>query len=372
MNTQLTDIEWRERQRRLYEGCLLGGAVGDALGYPVEFISEAAIAHRYGKKGIQTLDEAGKPAIISDDTQMTLFAANAIIYSWTNHIGINVCLKTAYLEWLETQKSYKSETNDKPKMWIYEDRRLHHPRAPGNTCISALSHMKADPETTFAANNSKGCGTVMRAAPFGLMVRRDPKTDYGDSFYVPLRCARYDAALTHGHPLAQASSVMLADIIFQITQYRHDPKAERLEDVIRKAGSDSNELKQLIDRALKLANRNRVADLDAIHQLGEGWIAEEALAIAVFCAVRHQNDFAEALRASVNHKGDSDSTGAVCGNILGAWLGVEAVENAFDLNNLELADVIRTIADDLFTSTNRSEIPEKGADLLWDKRYYNR
>ena len=64
--------------------------------------------------------------------------------------------------------------------------------------------------------------------------------------------------------------------------------------------------------------------------------------------------------------------GAVCGNILGAWLGVEAIENAFDLDDLELADVIRTIADDLFTSANQSQIPEQGADPLWDERYYSR
>ena len=78
--------------------------------------------------------------------------------------------------------------------------------------------------------------------------------------------------------------------------------------------------------------------MDGIHQLGEGWVGDEALAIAVFCAVRYQNDFAAGIRAAVNHKGDSDSTGAICGNILGAWLGEEAVEKAFDLKQLELSE----------------------------------
>ena len=109
-------------------------------------------------------------------------------------------------------------------------------------------------------------------------------------------------------------------------------------------------------------------DLEGIHQLGEGWVADEALAIAVFCAVRYQNDFAAAIRAAVNHKGDSDSTGAICGNILGAWLGEEAVKQAFDLNCLELADVIRTIADDLYQSTE-GLIPEPGKDREWDRKY---
>lgn len=78
---------------------------------------------------------------------------------------------------------------------------------------------------------------------------------------------------------------------------------------------------ELIYMAITLANDLTVSDLDAIHLLGEGWVAEEALAIAVFCAVRYQDDFAKAIRVSVNHKGDSNSTGAICGNLLGAWLG---------------------------------------------------
>ena len=102
--------------------------------------------------------------------------------------------------------------------------------------------------------------------------------------------------------------------------------------------------------------------------LGEGWVAEEALAIAVFCAVRYQDDFAKAIRVSVNHKGDSDSTGAICGNLLGAWLGKENVAEAFDLNDLELCDVIETIAEDLYTATQKV-VPKPGENKAWDRKY---
>lgn len=119
---------------------------------------------------------------------------------------------------------------------------------------------------------------------------------------------------------------------------------------------------------LLICESNSVSDLDAIHTLGEGWIAEEALSIAVFCAVRYQNDFAKAICTAVNHKGDSDSTGAICGNILGAWLGKERVENAFNINNLELSDVIIKIADDLYLSVE-SGVPQLGEDAEWDKKY---
>ena len=343
----------------------MGGAVGDALGYPVEFTSEKSIFHKYGEQGIQTLEQAGDPAIISDDTQMTLFAANAIIYSRTHHLN-KVDLKSAYLEWLKTQ-GYSDDYD--PKMWIYEDKRLHHPRAPGITCLNALRYLKQYPELDKANNNSKGCGTVMRAAPFGLMARRNPSADRGDSDYLSLRCARYDAALTHGHELAQTSSGMLAQMVFRITQYPHDPAKENMADVLCQSANDT--LSALINKAIDLSTATGTDDLTAIHQLGEGWVAEEALAIAVYCAVRYQDDFAAAIRASVNHKGDSDSTGAICGNILGAWLGAEAVGKAFDLSRLELADVIKEIADDLFVAAGDS-IPSEGEDPQWDERYYNR
>ena len=96
-------------------------------------------------------------------------------------------------------------------------------------------------------------------------------------------------------------------------------------------------------------------------------MAEEALAIALFCALRHRDDFAAAIRAAVNHKGDSDSTGAICGNILGAFLGAEAVAKAFDLGQLELADVTQTLACDLLRT--HFPLPAPGQDPAWDKKY---
>ena len=102
-------------------------------------------------------------------------------------------------------------------------------------------------------------------------------------------------------------------------------------------------------------------DLDAIHELGEGWVAEETLAIAVFCALRHEHDFGRAVIAAVNHKGDSDSTGAVTGNILGAYLGYDAIPERFR-RNLELHDVIVEIADDLLEG-------QKPEDAAWRKKY---
>ena len=103
--------------------------------------------------------------------------------------------------------------------------------------------------------------------------------------------------------------------------------------------------KTLVEQALLLAD-NEQTDVDNIRKLGEGWVGEEALAIAVYAVARHIDSFTDTLVAAVNHNGDSDSTGAIAGNIIGAMVGYEAIPSQFK-EHLELHDVILAIADDL-------------------------
>ena len=353
-------LDFREVKRSRYIGCLLGGAVGDALGYPVEFLKENHIRSKYGPKGIQTLAQAGNPALVSDDTQMTLFAANAIVYTKQQGGELRDNLWTAYREWLGTQNDpRRMDDPAHPKMWVYMDKRMHSLRAPGNSCLSAIRHSFHGGTTNCPVNNSKGCGTVMRAAPFGLAVHYNPSCSCGDDGITVHRMAMLDAALTHGHELAWVSSSMLAQLIFEVVQ-RNQLRNYRLEDVISRISFPGDRVAgKLLHQAVQMALNSSVSDLDGIHALGEGWVAEEALAIAVFCAVRYQDNFATAIRAAVNHKGDSDSTGAICGNILGAWLGKEAVESAFELNNLELRDVIEQMAEELFEAVEGPAASDK-------------
>ena len=334
-------------------GCLLGGAVGDALGYPVEFLSEPEILRQYGPAGIQTLAQAGSPARVSDDTQMTLFAANAWIYGCSGEGWDIATTWLAYREWLGTQGD--ESRMGKPRMWIYGDRRLHARRAPGNTCLSAIRFSDRGGTMKNPVNNSKGCGTVMRAAPYGLMP---------GSREAAMERAAADAALTHGHPLAWGSSAWLAACVHTLV---HGQGMDGLEEIrLPRKLDPEGSLQSLVQKAIALAGE-AVPDLEAIHTLGEGWVAEEALAIALFCALRHRDDFAAAIRAAVNHKGDSDSTGAICGNILGAFLGAEAVAKAFDPEQLELKDIIQTLSLDLLRTHTATPIP--GQDPAWDQKY---
>lgn len=346
-------------------GCLFGGAVGDALGYPVEFLSEDSIFSRYGEGGIKEyeLDWKSGKALISDDTQMTLFTANGLLFGDTKaHFGgikgwPRSYAAMAYQDWLCTQDLSFTESRElfprqrnKGISWLLEVPELYSQRAPGNTCLSALARQKNDPVFTdnyikAPQNDSKGCGGIMRIAPLALNYQM------AEIETLDMEGAEI-AAVTHGHSLGYMPAAVLTHIISRIV-YAKQPmplkdiviEAENTAAKIFKGDKHIKELTDIIDLAVRLSESSG-KDLHHIHQIGEGWVAEETLGIAVYCALRHQNDFSAGVTAAVNHKGDSDSTGAVTGNILGAWLGYEAIEEKWK-KNLELADVIRELADDL-------------------------
>ena len=127
--------------------------------------------------------------------------------------------------------------------------------------------------------------------------------------------------------------------------------------------------KAIIRKAMDLAISN-IPDPVAIESIGGGWTGHEALAIAVYSAMKHQDSFDDAIISSVNHSGDSDSTGAICGNIMGCLLGRKSIPDKFT-NNLELRDVIEEMAHDLWTGCIISEYdprdtPEK---MRWFENY---
>ena len=369
MESVQKDPAYRDRA----EGCLLGGAVGDALGYPIEFDMEKEIFSEFGPEGIQTLSScidhssAAETAPISDDTQMTLFAANALIWHAIHGGALRDALWLGYREWLGTQGDRSLMDDPKePKMWICRIPEMNRRRAPGNTCLFAISTSLGRGTADDPVNDSKGCGTVMRAAPFGLAWRENQDTPAETVRERVIQAAVDDAALTHGHPLAHGSSAALALLVYEAVNHRerYGSLAELSAFVIHELKDPRwKALRALLERALLLAGDRTIPVLQGIHQLGEGWIAEEAVAISLFCAVRFQDDFASAVRASVNHRGDSDTTGAVCGNILGAWLGREAVEKSMDLSPLELKDTVIRMADDLIACAGGIDLSAAGAEF---------
>ena len=330
-------------------GCLIGGAAGDALGYAVEFNREDWIFSRYGSAGITEYELTNGKALISDDTQMTLFTAEGILLAKNpmNYTAYISGMFDAYQEWLRTQRF--SRKVRKNRLWLADIKELNDRRAPGITCLNVLERGEFG-SIYEPINNSKGCGGVMRVAPIGLYYSPD-EMEWQE---IDTRGAQA-AALTHGHPLGYISAAGLVHIV-NLAMYRPEMSLlQIMEDMIEKVpvlfmDDDPEEceiFKNLMRKAVDLATDNDITDdLDAIHQLGEGWIGEEALAIAVYCALKHDNDFDAAIISSVNHNGDSDSTGAIAGNILGTYLGIDAIPDKYT-ENLELIDIIRKVAENL-------------------------
>lgn len=338
-------------------GSLIGGAIGDALGYPVEFIySFEGIQVRYGEKGITRLDtyqhwlgegeQTGK-AVVSDDTQMTLYTANGMLNAMAQNVSFKQGICRAYIEWYLTQIGEKSgKYHD---CWISDVPALNARRAPGNTCMSSLDTIYRGGEPQ---NNSKGCGGVMRIAPIPLygVVEKCMSVAEVD------RLAADAAEITHKHPLGFIPAALMAHVIYRLA-LDEQPSREGLKQYIREGMSmmkklypqypdDLRSFEDLIERAI-MRSYIKDPDVHSIELLGGGWVGDEALAIALYCALKHFDRFEDAMIAAVNHGGDSDSTGAVCGNILGAAIGYEAIPQFFK-DDLEMHDLILHMADDLY------------------------
>jgi ADP-ribosylglycohydrolase len=257
----------------------------------------------------------------------------------------------SYLRWLYTQtKSLPDEHYE----WLL-DRQFHEEngsilahkelfsaRAPGNTCLSALESNKMG-TLEKPINDSKGCGGVMRVAPVGLFLHKNP----GQAF----RVAAEIAAITHGHASGYLAAGALAAIVAELLNGKTIAESAQSAMLVLKDYLHHQETLTAMERAFEYANSGESPE-SAISNLGQGWVAEEALAISLYCALK-EKDFRKALIMAVNHDGDSDSTGAICGNILGARYGLEVIPEQW-VNNVELKELIADISSRLYDRYEKS------------------
>jgi ADP-ribosylglycohydrolase len=334
-----------------YRGALLGGASGDALGAAVEFMDRAEILGWFGPRGIRDFVPVdGRLGAITDDTQLTLFCAEAVLRAHAAGASRADLAAHAheqsrsYLRWLLTQ----GETQpllDAPRSWLMRHPDLFHRRGPGQTCLSSLRAMRAFGER--ADNLSKGCGGVMRVAPIGLFHAHWHGTSPGSDAIV-FDAGASDAALTHGHASGHLPAGFLALLIaLLVSGVALQEALERSREQLRAQPGHEATL-AAIDHALALAARDPL-DPARLASLGLGWFGDEALAMALYCAVSAEQagaDVETAITLAVNHDGDSDSTGAITGTLLGALRGEDAIPGRWR-DRLELRDLVATIADDL-------------------------
>jgi len=320
-----------KKEKDRYRGCLIGLAVGDALGAPVEFLSLSEIKRRYGEHGISDFSEMGgfDPGSYTDDTQLSLATAVGCIRAQQRFQDSGIfqpaeIVYHRYLDWLKTQTDPAQR------------------RAPGNTCLTALRSGRMG-SINERINDSKGCGGVMRAAPVGLAFRP------GDVF----KHGAESAAITHGHPSGYLPAGFLAEIIAGILEGKSLTEAtERSIMELKKYGGYQETLEK-VKLAVELVGKEESIP-NAIKKIGEGWVGEEALGISLYCVLQYSDDWAKGTLAAVNHSGDSDSTGSITGAILGTLLGAEAIPERW-IQNVENSEGIQKIATDMYRAFRKGE-----------------
>ncbi len=302
-----------------HEGCIVGLAVGDALGFPTEFMDRRAIRARWGDEGVRDFETGGShpPGTFSDDTQMTLAVARALLKAGDRPLEeLMAEMGAEFVAWAD------SPDND---------------RAPGGTCMRACRLLASGAAWREAGrNDSKGCGTAMRSAPVGLYY-------YGDWPRL-VEVATASSLITHGHPCATAGSVATAGLVSMALDGMEP--ADMVDSLCDLVVAISEEFVVAVRQVPGLLACS--PDM-ALHELGQGWVAEEAVAGALYCFLRTPDDFAATVLAGANSDGDSDSIACIAGAISGAYNGADAIPRRWR-EQVENASGLREVAAQLLAA----------------------
>jgi ADP-ribosylglycohydrolase len=296
-----------------YLGTIWGLAAGDAIGYPVEFMTTDKILDLGGSAYIcsQANSVEDNENQISDDTQMSVAVAKGLLESKTDNVDeIMYHISNQFVEWFDSP-----ENN----------------RAPGNNCMTGVKNLKMGLDwNSSGVINARTCGACMRTAPIGL------------AFYDDLdklkEIASASAISTHNSKSAQASAVANAYLVARGIR-NEDPKKifESVYDFTRGISSSfSHKLKQL-EGVLDKEPR------EAFSVIGEGWRGDEAVSGALYCILKTGFDYNKAVPMAADYSGDSDSVASIAGGIIGAHKGYRAIDRMF-LRNLEKRDALQELS----------------------------
>lgn len=299
-------MEMRSEQ---YTGAMVGLAVGDAMGYPAEFRSREQILREIGPDGITDFIRChdprfsrpfivGKehpPGTYTDDTQMSLAVAEGLLAAGEGTLDeIMGEIGDRFVRWSE------SPDND---------------RAPGQTCMTGCANLRRGaPWREAGVKSSKGCGSAMRVGPIGLY--------YANDLNRMLEVARASSLLTHGHDAAVEGAAAAA-LMVALALGGAGPE-EVLAEISRRCGGRSADFDACMEKVPALRDQPPEEVLRE-GALGEAWVAEEAVASALYCFWRHPDDYRAAVLTAVNTDGDSDSIATITGSVLGARLGLEGI-----------------------------------------------
>ena len=281
------------------KGIIYGLAIGDALGYPTEFMSLSRIKEKYGPSGIQDLPKI--PALFTDDTQMSIAIAEALIKSGEKDIeSVMEAVREEFINW------YHSPENN---------------RAPGKTCLTGIANMeRGDHWSESGVSRSKGCGSAMRAAPIGYLYQNNPEK--------LKEVAHASGICTHGHPTGNAACIGSAYLVKLALD------GVKPEEMIPALLNFTSGISDEFDKAVLRINEciDWKDEEEALKYLGEGWIGEEAVALALYCFLKYPDEYKKAVLRGANTNGDSDSIACIAGSISGAFLGIKAIPQEWAKN----------------------------------------
>ena len=351
-------------KRSAYRGCLLGLAVGDAMGYPVDKKSWNEISEDYGPNGLLGYDLANGTADITSYTQLAAFACNGLLLATSRgkYDKLSRYLAMSVREWAKSQQF--RGTAEKTYCWLAQVPEMRRRSCMDTRMLDALTRENlGTPEKPVIRSDTPGALTT--AVSVGLLF--DPEN------MAPGTLGRLGAeavAFTHGDPKAFLAGAVLS---YAIAGILHEPEGKvqdqflQANDAVRQqfgaTWAETAAVTELVERAIELAKDTELTSLAALSLLG-CTTAAECLAGAVYCACIHPTNFDEGMIAAVNHSGRSSAVGALTGAILGAKLGAEALP-AFYLESLETMTVLAELAEDLSQGKQLMRI----FDADWDQKY---
>ena len=300
------------------QAILYGLALGDALGGPIEFLRMEKIAIIYGEDGIQ---EPPSPAVITDETQTSAAIAEALVEAGLEDLDhVMDAISHNLIAWSNSAENT---------------------RAPGHTVTEAIRTLESGiswREAGVAA--AKGNGAAVRMAPIGFLYQDDP---------VRLRDVAHACGIaTHAHPTSDAAAIAAAYLVKLALD--GVPPRDYVTEVLHFTDGISEEFDTTMLRVGHVIEWTD--EFAAINHIGGGWVASEAVAMAVYCAMRYPDDYVGAVRRAVNIPGDSDSVGSITGGLVAARLGPSAIPPQWTLR-LEGSDYLTQLAARLAATKER-------------------
>lgn len=346
-----------------YRGCLLGLAVGDAMGMPVDDLTLEQIRDNYGPHGLLGYDLRSDYAEITSYTQLAAYVCNALLMSVSRGRGDRKTdfIKLGLQEWTRSQQFARDPQLSHcwvAKLPAFRRRHCRDARMLDTLRLGALG----TPEKPSNKYNTPGSLTSAIAVGMFFYPNRLTPPQVGE-------LAAQTVAMTHGDPTAYLSAAVLAYAITGILMEPELPLEEQFAGAIsamhhqfRGKFPAADTVKATLSAAL---DRSKAAEpMNEVMEQLHCYSAMDCLAGAIYASLANQEDFDTAMITAVNHSGYSSAVAGITGAILGAKMGYDALPD-FYLESLEPVKALCQLADDMLSGT-----PTKGLfDDDWDQKY---